>query len=104
MRTLTLFILLASSAFLSASSLPINTSVVEKSIVFLWYARPGQQPEGGTGFLLEVPLKNDPKKAVKFIITARHIVDPAWAGCSWSFLVESVSAQRKGQHQGLQKR
>jgi len=83
-RTLILVMaLLASSVSLKASSLPVNTLVVEKSIVFLWYERPGGLIEGGTGFMLQIPLLNDPARSAKFIITARHIVDPQWAGCSW---------------------
>jgi hypothetical protein len=69
---------------LSASTLPIDTSVVEKGIIFLWYDIPDRPPEGGTGFLIQVPLMNDASRATTFIVTARHIVDPEWEGCSWS--------------------
>lgn len=35
----------------------------------------------GTAFWVEVPLKSDPKRCYRFLVTARHMVDPAWAGC-----------------------
>jgi len=67
-----------------AQTSTINTDVVKKSIVFLLYSRSdSQKTEVGTGFLLAVPVKNDPTRRHSVIITARHIVDPEWAGCSW---------------------
>jgi hypothetical protein len=30
---------------------------------------------------VEIPLKSDPKRAYRVLVTARHIVDPAWANC-----------------------
>lgn len=70
--------------FAHAASLPINTELVQKSIVFLYYPGSSQgNYEVGTGFFVEIPLKNDPAHVHWAIVTARHVVDPQWAGCSW---------------------
>jgi hypothetical protein len=71
---------MAVSAF--GASLPINTDAIQKSVVFLYYTRPGGDPEVGTGFLVEIPLKGG-KQAHWVLLTARHVVDPEWAGCPW---------------------
>ena len=64
------------------SSMPFNVGIVKKSVVFLYYPKAGAV-EVGTGFLVEIPSKADPKRSSVAVITARHIVDPQWAGCSW---------------------
>jgi hypothetical protein len=63
----------------------INTDVVRRSIVFLLYPRSDDPSKisVGTGFLLGIPSKADPKLSYKFIVTARHVIDPEWAGCPW---------------------
>ena len=63
----------------------INTDVVRKGIVFLLYPRSDDptKTEVGTGFLLDVPSKSNAKLSYKFIVTARHVIDPEWAGCPW---------------------
>src|SRR5271156_7088442 len=66
------------------SSMPFNVGIVKKSIVFLYYPRV-KDLEVGTGFLVEIPSKdNDPEHSSVVIVTARHIVDPQWEGCSWA--------------------
>ncbi|HTV90113.1 MAG TPA: hypothetical protein VME41_13950 [Stellaceae bacterium] len=35
----------------------------------------------GAGFLLEIPLLANPNQSYKALVTARHVVDPAWAKC-----------------------
>jgi hypothetical protein len=65
------------------SSMPFNVGIVKKSVVFLYYPKHGTF-EVGTGFLVEIPSKADPKRSYVAISTARHIVDPQWAGCSWA--------------------
>src|ERR1017187_7591540 len=63
--------------FARPASLPINTDVVEKSVVFLYYPRDNQgNSEAGTGFFVEIPLKSDPEHVHWAIVTARHLVDP----------------------------
>jgi len=62
----------------------INTEVVNKSIVFFYAAdasgkvMPAQLV--ATGFLIGVPKKNT-SLGYRIIVTARHVVDPVWAGC-----------------------
>jgi hypothetical protein len=65
------------------SSMPFNVGTVKKSIVFLYYQK-GKDFEVGTGFLIDIPSKADPNQSFVAIVTARHIVDPKWAGCSWA--------------------
>jgi hypothetical protein len=75
--------LVVPSARVRGSSMPFNVGIVKKSVVFLYYPKAGSF-EVGTGFLVEIPSKADPKRSYVVIITARHIVDPQWAGCSWA--------------------
>lgn len=69
----------------SASALAqfgISMVAVQRSVVFLYLRdSAGQLQGGGTGFLLAVKTKSDPAKAYILLVTARHIVDPSWAGC-----------------------
>jgi len=61
----------------------LNYDAIRKSVVFLYLRGPnGELIAGGTGFLLAAPLKSDPKRGYVFLVTARHIADPAWDGCS----------------------
>ena len=60
----------------------LNYDAIRKSVVFLYFRSPtGDLIAGGTGFLLGAPLKSDPKRGYFFLVTARHIADPAWDGC-----------------------
>jgi hypothetical protein len=89
-RSLTVFVvvllaavLLVPAARVGGSSMPFNVGIVKKSIVFLYYPK-GKDYEVGTGFLVDIPSKDDPKQNFVAIVTARHIVDPKWEGCSWA--------------------
>jgi hypothetical protein len=63
-------------------SLLHNSDVIRKSVVFLHIKDAGGNlKEVGTGFLLQVPLRTDPQHAYWVLATARHMVDPVWAGC-----------------------
>jgi len=65
------------------SSFKIDTETVRNSIVFLHYVDDrGVATESGTGFLLGIPDKTDSRKGWIVLVTARHIVDPKWAGCA----------------------
>jgi hypothetical protein len=75
--------LVAPAVRVRGSSMPFNVGIVKKSIVFLYYPR-GKDFEVGTGFLVDIPSKEDPKRSFVAIVTARHIVDPKWEGCSWA--------------------
>jgi hypothetical protein len=75
--------LVAPAVRVGGSSMPFNVGIVKKSIVFLYYPK-GKDFEVGTGFLVDIPSKEDPKRSFVAIVTARHIVDPKWEGCSWA--------------------
>jgi hypothetical protein len=62
----------------------INTDIVKKSIVFLAYQRSDRKVEVGTGFLMSLQLKTDQTRGHPVIVTARHVIDPEWAGCFWT--------------------
>jgi hypothetical protein len=61
-----------------AAALPIDTDVIKRSVVFLVYP---DGTGGATGFVVGIPLKSDPTQMHVAIITARHVLDPEWAGC-----------------------
>ena len=74
--------LFAPAVRMRGSSMPFNVGIVKKSMVFLYYPKE-KDFEVGTGFLVDIPSKEDPKRSFVAIVTARHIVDPKWEGCSW---------------------
>ncbi len=76
-------VLVVPAVRVGGSSMPFNVGIVKKSIVFLYYPR-GKEFEVGTGFLVDIPMKADPARSFIAIVTARHIVDPKWEGCSWA--------------------
>jgi len=76
-------VLVAPVLRLRGSSMPFNVGIVKKSIVFHYYPK-GKDFEVGTGFLVDIPSQEDPKRSFVAIVTARHIVDPQWEGCSWT--------------------
>jgi hypothetical protein len=63
----------------------IDTKVANRSVVFFYRSDPTGNvvptAQYGTGFLIAVPTK-DRTKSYIFLVTARHIVDPVWAGCT----------------------
>lgn len=74
-------LLLPTTSFAAAN---LNVEYVQKSVVFLYAADASGNPGEpvGTGFIVQVPLMSDPGKAYKLLVTARHMVDPKWAGCA----------------------
>jgi hypothetical protein len=88
MRYVTCVVLLLSSLCpLLWADTTLQTEVVQKAVVFL-YAADKIKPLG-TGFLIMIPSKTQPPTnprdkmlGVLMLITARHVVDPAWAFCS----------------------
>jgi hypothetical protein len=76
-------VFVAPAVRVGGSSMPFNVGIVKKSIVFLYYPR-GKEFEVGTGFLVDIPVRDDPQHSFIAIVTARHIVDPKSAGCSWA--------------------
>jgi hypothetical protein len=79
------YCLLFFTSFELNASININVDAVQKSVVFLYAARATGDVDAskpiGTGFWVQVPLKSNPKRAYQFLVTARHMVDPAWAKC-----------------------
>lgn len=67
------------------ATININTDAVQKSVVFLYPAdaqgNVDRNRPVGTGFLVSIPLKSDPKSSYVVLVTARHMVDPNWAKC-----------------------
>jgi hypothetical protein len=62
-----------------AQALPINTDIVSKSVVFLYDTANSSE---ATGFVIGIPMKDQPGLSKLAIVTARHVVDPQWAGCN----------------------
>jgi hypothetical protein len=81
-------VLLASAVFFLLSSQAGNafTSIdiegVNKAVVFLFDQSTAEASKHvATGFLMTMPSKTDPKAGYAVLVTARHVVDPVWAGC-----------------------
>jgi hypothetical protein len=88
----------------AASSLDIN--FVNKSVVFFFASSPSgevlRDRQDATGFLITVPSRKTPAQYF-LLITARHVVDPMWAGCATSNperLFVRVSKLRSGPQDG----
>jgi hypothetical protein len=84
-RGLSLLLLLGTLLFRTANAITsLNVSVITKSIVFFFASDPAGKVAKdklvATGFLVMVPNKNG-KDAYPLLVTARHVVDPVWAGC-----------------------
>src|SRR5664279_2049923 len=73
-----ILVVMLCAAVCDAANLPINLESVGKSIVFLFNEH--NEPVG-TGFIIAVPFKGDTGQGVLAVVTARHVVDPEWAGC-----------------------
>ncbi len=68
------------------ASVNANTEGIMKAVVYLYGGdNEGKQADPkrilGTGFLVSVPLQSSANSHYTLLITARHIVDPAWAHC-----------------------
>jgi hypothetical protein len=75
-----------SGALVSAQMIPVDTEALRQNIVFL-YDKTSPNPADwkvATGFLVGVHDKHssNPKAAWVLLVTARHVVDPEWTGCS----------------------
>lgn len=70
-----------SSHLLGQSTFNMNLDYLRKAVVFLHVVdKEGKTFEVGTGFLMVVPTKTDPTRVYIFLVTARHMADPAWTG------------------------
>lgn len=68
------------------ASINIDVIAVEKTVVFLYAAdATGMAVDSnkpiGTAFFVEIPLKSDPHRSYRVLVTARHMLDPTWARC-----------------------
>ena len=69
--------------FAQGSAFQVNYETIRKSVVFIYQrGANGQAQPDGTGFLLNIPSKSNPRVSLIVLVTARHMIDPAWAGCS----------------------
>jgi hypothetical protein len=63
----------------------INTQFLKKTIVYLYRGDTVGHPDPGlplgTGFLVQVPLLSNPNLSFLVLVTARHMIDPAWNHC-----------------------
>ena len=63
----------------------INTELLSKSVVYLYRGDNAGHPDVslplGTGFIVSVPLVSDPGSTYFVLVTARHVIDPAWNHC-----------------------
>ena len=86
-RPLSVIVIFASLSLVSQvhASINVNVDAVQKSVVFLFAADSHGDVDKtkpiGTGFFVEIPFKSDPKRVYRVLVTARHMVDPAWAQC-----------------------
>src|ERR1700733_11061091 len=85
-RLISLIILAFSVSLPSYGSLTINADAVRKSAIFIYPADSAGAVDAkkplGTGFLVFVPYKTvSAGGGYLLLITARHILQPTWAGC-----------------------
>lgn len=91
MKRLTWVLLFSLCSCVLRAETSINTESVKRMVVFIYPekdGRPDEQPSG-TGFLIIAPKlgqkvnlhESNLLEGELWLITARHIVDPAWAGC-----------------------
>lgn len=84
-----LFVLLLLLVLGSGSPAPatenIDTAFLSKSVVYLYRSGSDGKPDLGlplgTGFLVRVPLLSKPNSSYIVLVTARHMIDPAWNHC-----------------------
>jgi hypothetical protein len=87
-QRLQFILILFSSISVGQNTFPVKLDQLRQSIVFLY----GSDATGNvnpstplaTGFFVAVPTKSDPSQSLGLLVTARHVVDPAWATCSQS--------------------
>jgi hypothetical protein len=94
-KSFVLLLFLGAGALLTAQMIPINTEDLGRNIVFL-YDKTSPNPADwkvATGFLVAVVDKSNPnlvldknnpnsKQGWAVLVTARHVVEPEWTGCS----------------------
>jgi hypothetical protein len=85
-NTLFLFLILFGCCLTFNAQSTVDLDKVQRAIVFLYGAdQHGHENASAplaTGFFTVVPFKNDPLHGPLLLITARHVLDPVWAGCA----------------------
>src|ERR1700689_1973096 len=84
-RSVALGLALCSLPFtVSRAITSLDTAFLNKTVVFFFqadHAGKATNKLDATGFLIMVPSRADPNK-YPLLVTARHVVDPVWAGCA----------------------
>jgi len=77
--------LCAATLGIAHATTAIDTNLVNKSVVFFFAADSTghvlADKQVATGFLIIVPSTKNGQPGYPFLVTARHVVDPAWARC-----------------------
>jgi hypothetical protein len=70
--------------------------IIPRAVLFL-YAGTGtkEAKPSGTAFIVTVPQSGDPSRFLRFLITARHLVDPIWAKCETPTIHLSIRFNKK---------
>lgn len=70
--------------------------IIPRAVLFL-YAGTGTKEEkpSGTAFVVTVPQAGNPSRFLRFLITARHLVDPIWAKCEPPTIHLSIRFNKK---------
>lgn len=56
--------------------------IIPRAVLFLYAGNSAEEViPSGTAFIVTVPQSGDPSRFLRFLITARHLVDPTWAKC-----------------------
>jgi hypothetical protein len=80
-----LSLLILACGFPAPAKQNINTELLRKSVVYLYrgdtIGHPDLSLPLGTGFLVRVPLLSKPDSTYIVLVTARHMIDPAWNHC-----------------------
>lgn len=71
-------------------------SIIPRAVLFL-YGKDGIRGNRplGTAFIVKVPRSGDPSHILRFLITARHLVDPIWAKCEPPIVHLSIRFNKK---------
>jgi hypothetical protein len=70
--------------------------IIPRAVLFL-YARTGAKEDrpSGTAFIVTVPQSGNSSRFLRFLITARHLVDPIWAKCEPPSIRLSIRFNKK---------
>jgi hypothetical protein len=93
MKRILLTVMLIMTARTVHASLTINAEAIKKAVVFIYPSDAHGAADAarplGTGFFVSVPAKSGADEYV-FLVTARHVLDPSWAGCASGLPAQKV--------------